>query len=963
MGDQQSKVKASARLRELTNRLTLSVCFLVVCCVAIIIMIATKLHINSCPHLFESWIFWLFAFVVFIVVFLAISFLYVKKITRPLWQITDYIEHLDLNQETIAPIPISTNDEIAALVGVFNQVLEEMGQHKTALKEQVHFLQVLLDALPVSIFFKDADLKYLGCNSMFENDMGVNRQELLGKTVHEIVEADLAERYHQADMDLLAQTGTHIYEGSVSYADESHHEVIMYKAKFFNSDGSLGGLVGTFLDITERKHAEDALSEQKEFSESLVLNTTIPTFVIDAEHRVITWNRACEVLTGISAEHVIGTNLHWQAFYTEEQPCLADVVLDAEKREVHSYRNHYSTSQHCQNGILDEKWFPLLNGKDRYILFSAAPIYNHHGEVIAVIETLEDQTEQHRLLEQLGLLGQAVEQSPATVMVTDRVGKIEYVNPKFVQLSGYKQDEVLGKTPAILKSGHMVDQEYQLLWETIRAGQVWNGEFLNKKKNGELYWESASISPVYDNDNEIAHYVAVKEDITQRKKNEEQLLEKEHDLYHLARHDSLTGLPNRLLFEDRLEHAIRKAERNQKQVALFLIDLDRFKNVNDSLGHNVGDLVLQRVAAQMTDCLRESDTVVRFSGDEFVVICEDIGNLEKVALLAQKLLEVVARPIKLDDFDLFVTSSIGISLFPDDGQNAEALLSSADVAMYRTKSRGRNGYTFYTPDMNAKTHEFLLLESALRKALELGQFELYYQPQIDLASRTLIGVEALIRWHDPQRGMISPADFIPLAEETGLIVSIGRWVLKTACDQVRSWHSQGYEPFPVAVNISGHQFSQPAFVDTVIDTVSAAGVDPRWIELEITESVIMDSVDDSITTLNELRKAGFQLSIDDFGTGYSSLSYLKRFPISKLKIDQSFVCDITNDENDAAIVCAIIGLTKSLDFEVIAEGVEDEDQARYLIQNGCLQAQGYLFSRPLTVVDLEESFLASGRKI
>lgn len=433
--------------------------------------------------------------------------------------------------------------------------------------------------------------------------------------------------------------------------------------------------------------------------------------------------------------------------------------------------------------------------------------------------------------------------------------------------------------------------------------------------------------------------------------------EKDHDLYQLAYHDSLTALPNRSLFDDRLSHALTKAERSQQQVALFVIDLDRFKNVNDSLGHHLGNVLLRQVAMRIKECLREADTVARFGGDDFVIICEDVVFLEKVAILAQKFLEVIAQPIQVGDHDLFVTASIGISLYPEDGHDAESLLSSAEVAMYRTKKRGRNGYTFYTADMNARTHEFLLLEGGLRKAIELNHFELYYQPQIDLASRTMIGVEALIRWQDPERGMISPADFIPLAEETGLIVPIGRWVLQTACAQVKVWQDQGYTPFPVSVNISGCQFKQHAFVDMVVDTVAAAGLEPCWVELEITESVIMDNVDESIMTLTQLRDAGFELSIDDFGTGYSSLSYLKRFPISKLKIDQSFVRDIDTDENDAAIVSAIIGLTKSLDLEVIAEGVEDEAQARYLIQHGCLQAQGFLFSRPLTSSDLEQNFL------
>ncbi len=879
---------------------------------------------------------------------------FITHLTNPLIRATQHISSLSLSDEILPAIPITTRDEIGTLSRTFNKLLETMSHHKRALKDQLNFIQVMVDTLPTPIFFKDADLRYLGCNKAFESYIGISRDDLIGKSVFEIAPSDLADQYHRADLELLQHQGTQSYEGTVTYPDGSRHDVIFYKAVFCNVDGSCGGVLGTFLDISERKRAEKNLKDQKEFSDSLVKNSTVPTFVIDTDHRVVAWNGACEELTGILASTLLGTRDHWKAFYPQYRPCLADIVLDGDQARMPELYQTYAPSRFAPGGLQTECGFSTLNGQERYLTFSAAPIRNSQGEIMAVIETLEDQTAQHRTLEQLNKLGQAVEQSPATVMITDRDGRIDYVNPKFTDLTGYSSEEVRGKNPAILKTGHTHPEEYRALWETILGGREWHGEFRNKKKNGEHFWESACISPVKDSEGQITHFMAIKEDITERKAAEENLREKEKHLNYLAHHDTLTGLPNRMIFQDRLRHAIDQAQRAHQKVALLLLDLDRFKNINDSLGHDVGDKLLKQVARRIESCVGDSDRVARFGGDEFVIFLENVVQIEQVALLAQKLQQELNKATQCDEHELYISSSIGISLYPNDGTDVESLLSSADVAMYRAKAKGRNTHTFYTADMNARSHEFLLLESSLRRATELNQLVLFYQPQIDLASRRVIGAEALIRWQDPNRGMISPADFIPLAEETGLIVPIGRWVIETACAQARMWQEQGAPPIPIAINISGRQFKQPDFVDILVDIVEQSGLDPKWLELEITESVVMENVDEAIMTLIDLKMRGFQLAIDDFGTGYSSLSYLKRFPISKLKIDRSFVNDIATDENDAAIVTSVIALTKHMGLQVIAEGVETEDQVRFLVERGCLQGQGYLFSRPLPAVDFEK---------
>ncbi|PLX81734.1 MAG: hypothetical protein C0617_16110 [Desulfuromonas sp.] len=396
-----------------------------------------------------------------------------------------------------------------------------------------------------------------------------------------------------------------------------------------------------------------------------------------------------------------------------------------------------------------------------------------------------------------------------------------------------------------------------------------------------------------------------------------------------------------------------KSRRSGHQVALLFLDLDRFKNINDSLGHETGDALLQQIANRLKACVREADTVARLGGDEFVIILEQFKDIQNIATVAQKILHSLKRSIVLKETELHVTSSIGIGIFPTDAVDVEGLMKCADSAMYRAKDQGRNNCQFYKPDMNARTHEMLLLENSLGSALEGGEFFTVYQPQIELASGKLIGLETLLRWQHPERGMVSPGDFIPLAEETGLIVPIGEWVLQAACAQNKAWQDKGYAPVRITVNVSGRQFKQPGFVDMVERILRETGLDPQWLELEITENVIMENFGDVIMTLTDLKVRGIHLSIDDFGTGYSSLKYLKNFPITKLKIDQSFVQDITADPNDAAIVSSIIVLGQNMKLEVIAEGIETESQLQQLRQRGCKQGQGYLFSRPLPAGELE----------
>ncbi len=441
---------------------------------------------------------------------------------------------------------------------------------------------------------------------------------------------------------------------------------------------------------------------------------------------------------------------------------------------------------------------------------------------------------------------------------------------------------------------------------------------------------------------------------------DQELRNKQNRLDYLAHHDTLTNLPNRLLFQDRLRHAISKARRMQQIMALLFLDLDRFKNINDSLGHEVGDQVLQEVAKRLTNIVRESDTLARLGGDEFVIALEQNTESRELTIVAQKILETLSTAFHIDTHELYITASIGISLYPANGLTPETLMKTADVAMYRAKEKGRNNFQFFALEMNERAHQALFLENNLRKAIDNQELALYYQPQVEITTGKTTGMEALIRWHHPTRGVIPPDKFIPMAEETGLIIPIGKWVINTACQQTMQWQQAGFPPCKVAVNISPRQFRQSDLVETVAQALDESGLAACWLELEITENVLVEDVAQTITIMESLNSLGVSLAIDDFGTGYSSLSYLHRFPLSKLKIDRSFVQSIGGPAGNQAIVEAIIALACALDLEVIAEGIENQEQIAFLKERGCFYGQGFYFSRPLPV-DACEQFLLQER--
>ncbi|MGY6235962.1 EAL domain-containing protein [Burkholderia ambifaria] len=525
------------------------------------------------------------------------------------------------------------------------------------------------------------------------------------------------------------------------------------------------------------------------------------------------------------------------------------------------------------------------------------------------------------------------------IMVTDRHAKIERVNQAFTRLTGYTEDEVVGRNPGLLSSGRQTPDFYKQLWHSLTTDGHWQGEIWNRRKTGELFLEYLTITSIRDSEGEISHYAAIFSDITQRRQAEERL-------GYLATHDVLTNLANRMLFEERLTHAIVHAKRFGRKVAVMYLDLDRFKLVNDTLGHNAGDEVLKMVAERIVANVRANDTVARMGGDEFALVLEEVDDVRDVGRVARKLLDEVGRAIDIGDRQIFVTPSIGISIYPDDGTEAEDLILLADQAMYGAKSRGRNVFQFFESKMTSSAIEQLETLGELHRALEQNEFRLFYQPQYDLASGRIVGVEALLRWLHPSRGLVPPGDFIGLAERSALIVPIGRWVLHEACRQARRWLDEGFEFGRVSVNVSARQCFTDHFLSDLTTILSETALPAEYLQLELLESMAMNTREEIGILLRELATRGISLAIDDFGTGYSSLVYLKDLPVDTLKIDQSFLTDCGSGSTDDAIVRAIVAMGRALGLDVVMEGVETAKQLAFLQEIGCHQGQGFLFARP-----------------
>jgi diguanylate cyclase (GGDEF)-like protein/PAS domain S-box-containing protein len=670
---------------------------------------------------------------------------------------------------------------------------------------------------------------------------------------------------------------------------------------------------------TSQKDLNDAVTMINQLRESL--NNGFVRY--DTKGKIIDFNQTYRKMFGYEEDELKGMWLH---DLTVESSQVLENDIFQQQVLVLGHSEMYEKESIRKDG----SFFPMEKRS-----FASC---NDKGEVESIWAIVSDISQRKEYEEKLRLLASVFENTIEGIMITDLNGIIEEINPGFSAITGYSAEEVIGQKTSILKSKHHDQSFYAEMWHEITEKGHWSGEIWNRRKEGESFPQRLSISTVTNYKDQVSHYISVCYDISDIKQGEKQLK-------HQAYHDALTGLPNRLLFLDRLKTALVHARRHDNQLAVLFLDMDNFKTINDSLGHNVGDAVLQEVARILRETLREEDTVSRFGGDEFVILVSLTESEWNACDIAKRILAAFSKPLNLDGKELYAGFSIGISLFPSDGEDAESLTKNADLAMYQAKEQGKNNYRLYKESLNTEVKRRLELQNSLRRALEREEFEVFYQPKVDIDSGSIIGCEALIRWHR-DGALISPAEFIPLAEESGLIVPIGEWVLRTACRDAQVWRQSG-NPMRVAVNLSPRQFHQQNLVPMIQLALEQSGLPPALLELEITEGIVMDNVEEAIRTLNQLRDHGIHLAIDDFGTGYSSLQYLRQLPLDTLKIDRAFIKALPQNSQDAAITIATLSMAHALKLKVVAEGVETQAQLDFLQHHQCEQYQGYLFSKPV----------------
>lgn len=645
----------------------------------------------------------------------------------------------------------------------------------------------------------------------------------------------------------------------------------------------------------------------------------------DTNNRIIRVNQQVEKDFGITKEDFLGRSAE------ELFPAYSAKYYEDDLAVIHSGKPKIGIIEQINN----------TKGETLWISTSKIPTTNSEGVVTGLVALVLDITESKKIEQQIPIWAKIFESSGEAISVTDAENRFVAVNRAFSSATGYSADEIIGKEPSLLKSGHHDNLFYQNMWASINQTGSWQGEIWEKRKDGVMYLKWLRIDQIKNGEGKLINYLARFADISKKKATEERLR-------YLDRHDALTGLPNRKELEKQLLTEIEKAHHKGKRVGVISLDLDRFKNINDSLGHQVGDAFLKELAQRLLSIPSRASVIARFGGDSFIFIVPDILQKDEMIAVIHEVRSTFEKPLLHDGLELSVTGSIGVSIFPDDGDTADVLIRNADTAMHRVKDNGRNFYEFFEANMNEYASERLILENELRRALERQEFVLFYQPQLESKTEKVIGVEALIRWIHPTRQLVSPGDFITILEETGLIIPIGEWVLAEACRQHRQWIDAGLPPIPIAVNISAIQFHDKGFLPMLSEVIKDSGIEPRYLDLEVTESVVMRQPEVVIKQLESIKRMGICLSLDDFGTGFSSLSYLRYFPLDRLKIDQSFVRGLTSESVNEAIIKSVVALGKSLKIKTIAEGVETLDELNALRKLDCDELQGYYFAKPLS---------------
>ncbi len=755
---------------------------------------------------------------------------------------------------------------------------------------------------------------------------------------------------HPDDKDIVWQDIAKHIDGKTAYVDNIHrlkhkdgHWVwIRDRAKAIrDKDAQATRLIGTHTDITLQKAIELKQQQQSQMIEQIhdSVNST------DMDGFILSWNSASQKMFGYSEDEILGQ--HISILHLEKNRSLF-AKAEASLMEIGEYRTEIELKTKSQEIIFTSLTLSLL--KDE----SGVPvkIVGYCQDISKRKKAENSLQEQHKYLQSIidGVDDPImVIKEDYTVELMNSVLKesVEHLNimdpehPKCYEISHNRSTPCDGfHHPCPLRD----------VLETKNHTTVIHN---HDHKDGNRHYIELSASPLFDTDKNCIGIIESARDITEHLEVQDELREQKSILNHQAHHDALTGLPNRVLFHDRLGQAIEKAKRSGSKIALLFIDLDHFKEINDSLGHGVGDEVLKIVTQRLRDVIRDKDTIARLGGDEFTVVLEDLALAQDASLISNKILKILCEPININDNTLYVSSSIGISIYPDDGQESHNLLKFADSAMYKAKDEGRNNYQYYNSSMTELAFERVVMEASLRVGIKNEEFIVYYQPQVDGSTDTIIGMEALVRWNHPTMGIVSPAKFIPLAESTGLIVELDRYVMKTAMKQLSQWYKEGLNPGKLAMNLAVKQLKQKDFISMFTSLLKETECKAEWIELEVTEGQIMTNPQEAIKILQEISDLGVELAVDDFGTGYSSLAYLKRLPIDKLKIDQAFVRDLPDDEEDAGITRAVIALAKSLNLRIIAEGVETQAQRDFIVENGCENIQGYFYSKPIPADEIE----------
>lgn len=722
------------------------------------------------------------------------------------------------------------------------------------------------------------------------------------------------------------------YEWMLVRQDGSQFTALLSISALTDNKEQITGYLIIASDITKRKKAESLLLKSSQQLNEAQRIAKLGSWSLDLTNNQLEWSDEIFRLFEINPTEFEAS---YEAFLNAIHPDDRTLVDKAYKDSLLN-RKPYQ--------IKHRLLFP--DGRIKYVNEVCETIYNDQGLPSMSHGTVQDITSQKLAEDTIILYANVFRHSVEAIMITDHRNRIVAVNNALTKLSGYNSEELIGKDPKILASGQTPIETYIELWHSVMSTGYWQGELTDKRKNGEIYHKWISITAIRDNNHKFINFIATFSDITERK-------ESEQHIFRLAHHDALTGLYNRFSLSDKLEQAVAMAHREQQQLAVMFIDMDRFKIINDTLGHHIGDRLLVEVARRLQSSVRDCDIVARFGGDEFVVVVINTKNTVMVANIAAKIVKTLSASYNIAEQDILSSPSIGISLYPQDGEDNDTLMKNADIAMYHAKEQGRNNYQFYTEEFNTSSQERLQLEASLRLALDLNQLELYYQPKIETVSGLVCGVEALIRWNHPDLGLLGPDRFIPIAEESGLIGPLGAWVIDQACHQLMLWEKQGLY-ITMAINLSPKQLRNSEMVAQLLATIEKYNVAKGRMEMEITETAAMSNAEQAIEQMKVIRNAGVDLSIDDFGTGHSSLAYLKLFPIKTLKLDRTFVRDLEHDESDAVICLASISLAHSLGLRVVAEGVETEGQKEFLKLHQCDVLQGYLFSKPLPSVQVTE---------